>query len=375
MTKKLVTALALTLFTGIANAQSTNPAPYCDGSFDDANGFPVSDAIKSVTIGTLTNNSGGQYAYPHYVFYNNLSVPTLTKSNPISMSITFEVHGAAGYGVWIDLNQNNIFEANEKVAGTNATTWLNISNNTVVTPSFTIPATALNGNTRMRVRIVEDDNYTQTYGAAILPCNASTSANDIMDWGETEDYVVNISGGTTGTKPTAAFSANVVTGKVNNTAITFTDNSTNNPTNRSWTFTPNTVSYQNSTSATSANPIVKFTNIGTYSVKLVVSNAAGTDSIIKSNYITITNNSTAISNIDVSEQIALYPNPAKTTVQISETFKGGNLILTDLVGKVCLKLDAIASSTLDISSLQNGVYIVTILQEGQRFAGKLVVTR
>ncbi|MBS1777609.1 MAG: T9SS type A sorting domain-containing protein [Bacteroidetes bacterium] len=375
MKKKFLVALTLTLFTCAANAQSTNPAPYCDGSFDDANGFPVPDAIKSVTIGTLTNNSGGQYAFPHYVFYNNLSIPTLSKGNSIPMSITFEVNGGSGYGVWIDFNQNNVFEPGEKVAGTTATVWLNMGSNIVVNPMISIPSTALTGNTRMRVRIVEDDNYTQTNGAAILPCNVSNSSTDIMDWGETEDYVVNISGGTTGTKPTAAFSANVVTGKVNNTAITFTDNSTNNPTNRSWTFTPNTVSYQNSTSATSANPVVKFTNIGTYSVKLVVSNAAGTDSIIKSNYITITNNSTAISNIDVSEQIALYPNPAKTTVQISETFKGGNLILTDLVGKVCLKLDAIASSTLDISSLQNGVYIVTILQEGQRFAGKLVVAR
>jgi hypothetical protein len=54
----------------------------------------------------------------------------------------------------------------------------------------TIPATALTGSTRMRVRIVEDDMFTQGSNFNILPCNASTSATDVMDWGETEDYTI-----------------------------------------------------------------------------------------------------------------------------------------------------------------------------------------
>ena len=104
--------------------------------------------------------------------------------------------GSAGYGVWIDYNQNNIFDASEKVSGSTGTGFLNMGPTTSITQSITIPTSALTGTTRMRVRIVEDDNYTGTNGAAILPCNASTSAADVMDWGETEDYTINITSAT-----------------------------------------------------------------------------------------------------------------------------------------------------------------------------------
>lgn len=184
---------------GAAQAQTTNPTPYCDGSFDDAEGFPVADAIKNVTLGTLNHTTGGQSPAPHYMFYNNLAAPTLTAGSTVPMSITFEIHGGTGYGVWIDFNHNNIFEANEKVAGTGATEWMNLGDNVVVTTNITIPANALSGETRMRVRIVEDDEYTATNGVAIQPCNAGTSPRDIMDWGETEDYKVNITGSGGGT--------------------------------------------------------------------------------------------------------------------------------------------------------------------------------
>lgn len=192
--KKPILLLALLTFSYYTQAQSTNPAPYCDASFDDVDGtIPVADQVKSVSMGTLNNVSNAQYAAPHYVYYNNVSVPSFTKGVAYTLGVTFEVHGGCGYGVWIDFNQNSSFEANEKVSGTDAATAMNISNNTVVTQSVTIPSTALAGNTRMRVRIVEDDNYTMgTNGYSIQPCNASTSDTDVMDWGETEDYVVNI---------------------------------------------------------------------------------------------------------------------------------------------------------------------------------------
>ena len=49
------------------------------------------------------------------------------------------------FGVWIDLNQNGVFQAAEFVALTTASTTA------VVTTNITIPTTALNGITRMRV--------------------------------------------------------------------------------------------------------------------------------------------------------------------------------------------------------------------------------
>jgi hypothetical protein len=44
----------------------------------------------------------------------------------------------------------------------------------------------------MRIRVVEDDGYTMAFGPLILPCNVSPLPNDVMDWGETEDYTINL---------------------------------------------------------------------------------------------------------------------------------------------------------------------------------------
>ncbi|MDR3704788.1 MAG: trypsin-like peptidase domain-containing protein [Paludibacteraceae bacterium] len=61
--------------------------------------------------------------------------------------------------------------------------------------------------------------------------------------------------------------------------IAFTDHSAFNITSWKWTFTPSTVAFLNSTSASSQNPVVSFNNPGTYSVKLNVQNSAGKDSV------------------------------------------------------------------------------------------------
>lgn len=180
----------LTISYCSTNAQITSPGNYCAADFDDMQGFPVADAINSVSFGTLNNASNAQFAAPHYVHYNNLSLANFNVGAIYQLSISFDVHGGAGYGVWIDYNHNNTFEANEKVSGTSGSNALNLSSNTVINESVTIPATALTGSTRMRVRIVEDDMFTQGSNFNILPCNASTSATDVMDWGETEDYTI-----------------------------------------------------------------------------------------------------------------------------------------------------------------------------------------
>ncbi len=55
----------------------------------------------------------------------------------------------------------------------------------------------------------------------------------------------------------------------------------NNPTSWLWLFSPNSVSFMYGTSASSQNPIVGFNALGTYSVKLIVCNVSGCDSITK----------------------------------------------------------------------------------------------
>lgn len=180
------------IFSNLIAAQTTNPLPYCNEGFDD--GFmPVNDAIKSISFGTLSNIIYAQSPVPHFMFYNNLPVSIFSPGSSYVFSAVFEVHGGCGYGVWIDYNHNSIFESTEKIVGTTQNTMLDISENTQVSQTIIIPPSALSGTIRMRVRLVEDDIYTMgSNGFSILPCNISTSDTEIMDWGEAEDYLINI---------------------------------------------------------------------------------------------------------------------------------------------------------------------------------------
>lgn len=81
----------------------------------------------------------------------------------------------------------------------------------------------------------------------------------------------------------ANFSGSPTTVIVGNT-VTFTDNSSCNPTSWSWSFPEGTPS-----SSTSQNPTVTYGTVGTYSVTLVSTNASGSDTEMKSNYINVIN--------------------------------------------------------------------------------------
>lgn len=191
MYKKLLLSSISILTIQTAIGQITNPSPYCDAKFDDAQGFWVDDHISRVQFGSLDNQTNGQYAAPHYVFYNNLNVEKFTVGNAYQLKATFEVKGGCGYGIWIDYNKNNVFEDSEKIAGTTGTTILDIGSNISITKNITIPANATPGKTRMRVRLVEDDLFIMN-SSDLKPCNLSTSNEDVMDWGETEDYEIEI---------------------------------------------------------------------------------------------------------------------------------------------------------------------------------------
>jgi len=86
--------------------------------------------------------------------------------------------------------------------------------------------------------------------------------------------------------PVAAFSASSTSPAANST-VTFTDQSANIPTTWQWSFTPNTVVFAGGTDANSQNPQVQFTALGTYSVTLTVTNAYGSNTLVKSNYINV----------------------------------------------------------------------------------------
>lgn len=69
--------------------------------------------------------------------------------------------------------------------------------------------------------------------------------------------------------------------------IQFSDSTLFTPTSWQWTFSPSTVNFVGGTSASSQNPLVKFSTAGYYTVKLKATNANGSDSITKTDYIKV----------------------------------------------------------------------------------------
>lgn len=130
--------------------------------------------IKNVTLGSIDNTT----AAAGYANYTNLSTNLAGGSSAtITLTPGFTSSAYAEYfTVYIDYNQNGLFtdagETVAKVEGTKA-----------VSKAFTIPTTALNGPTRMRVQM--------QYGAyETNPCASYT-------YGGVQDYTVNITGNAT----------------------------------------------------------------------------------------------------------------------------------------------------------------------------------
>jgi len=80
-------------------------------------------------------------------------------------------------------------------------------------------------------------------------------------------------------KPVAAFSASPTSGKAPLTVV-FKDKSTGSPTSWKWSFGDGTVK-------TSQNPTHTYSKVGNYTVKLTVTNAIGSNTITKTNYIKV----------------------------------------------------------------------------------------
>jgi PGF-pre-PGF domain-containing protein len=85
--------------------------------------------------------------------------------------------------------------------------------------------------------------------------------------------------------PTAAFMGTPSSGSAPLT-VAFTDQSTGGPTMWNWSFGDGT--WTNTTNAAARNPTHSYTSAGTWTVNLTVSNTAGTDSVSKTGYITVT---------------------------------------------------------------------------------------
>jgi PKD repeat protein len=120
-----------------------------------------------------------------------------------------------------------------------------------------------------------EENPVHTYNSDGTYTVTLTATNDCGDMTTTQTVVIV-------TPPTAGFSANVTSGCAPLT-VQFNNESSENATSFEWDFPGGDPS-----SSTAENPSVIYTATGTYTVTLTVSNAAGSNSVTQTNYITVT---------------------------------------------------------------------------------------
>jgi hypothetical protein len=129
------------------------------------------ERIGKVVFGTINNTSAGTAGYENFTSLSTNAVRGTSNTITITPTWTSTVY-SEGYAVWIDYNKNGVFtDAGELVWSKTASTT------TPVSGTFTIPATATLGTTRMRVSM--------KYNGVPTSCEA-------FSYGQVEDYTVNI---------------------------------------------------------------------------------------------------------------------------------------------------------------------------------------
>ena len=130
------------------------------------------EKIGKVVFKTINNTSTGTAGYEDFTAISTNVVRGTANTITITPSWTSTKY-KEGYAVWVDYNQDGDFaDAGEKVWTKTASTT------TPVSGSFTVPATALLGSTRMRIQM--------SYNAV------QTSSCVSFAYGQVEDYTINI---------------------------------------------------------------------------------------------------------------------------------------------------------------------------------------
>ena len=170
-------ASLLTSLGGTAPGGGTTPPPtsvtYCASK-----GTNVSyEWIDLVSLGSINRSSGKDAGY-----YDGSALSTSVtagSTQTISYSAGFASTAYTEYWkVYIDYNQDGDFTDSGETVVSRAGT----SSSATLSSSFTVPTTAKSGSTKLRV---------------VMSDNSATTSCGTFSYGETEDYTLNITGGTT----------------------------------------------------------------------------------------------------------------------------------------------------------------------------------
>jgi len=151
----------------------------------------------------------------------------------------------------------------------------NFSTGTISQSSNFTPSGSIDwcGSPNVNCKSIDLTSYVGNYGTHIKFVAANANGNNL--------YLDNINvSGVSSIQPTADFISDTIT--CSNTTVDFYDISQDMPSSWEWTFTGGTP-----LTSTMQNPSISYNAPGTYPVKLKATNSIGSDSIVKTAYITI----------------------------------------------------------------------------------------
>lgn len=286
---KLLSALLIaTILTFTSKAQIHTADPYCT-SLHRYN-YNMIDSMNFESFNFSFGACGSTSTPNIYTYYNRTTLPTVTLG--ARATIKLKMYNVPNeepiyFAVWIDINHNDFFEYREIIME-NSTTIMRAlptvtGDDIWIEKTFTIPTTAELGTTRMRIMRTSDPFsmfYDDFYWA--YPCVEEWEGS----YGCTYDFNLDIVR-PAAVRPIAGFRASATAGTTT-TLFNLTDTSLNTPTSWEWSFTPATVAFVGGTTATSRNPQVQFTAPGTYTARLIASNAIGSDTANRVAYFNVT---------------------------------------------------------------------------------------
>jgi Ig-like domain CHU_C associated/GEVED domain/SprB repeat len=153
------------------------PSGYCAYVVPTSPGV-TGDFISNVTFNTLNNTSGEETDdYEQYPATGSTTT-SVSAGSTYTLTVTTDPGFGQGKGVYIDWNRDAIFDASEAV-------MLSASGTTPVSINVTVPLTAIQGQTKMRVIC--------WFANTATLANACTAGS--IGFGETEDYTITILSG------------------------------------------------------------------------------------------------------------------------------------------------------------------------------------
>ncbi|MFD0862998.1 GEVED domain-containing protein [Sungkyunkwania multivorans] len=154
---------------------TTETPSYCASTFSQA--VDTDEYIDGVTFGTINNQGTGTTNGVGYTDFTNLSTD-VNKGDVYTLTVTVFANYNEYATVWFDWNRDYQFTPDER---TDIGFYADANGNVTRSVDITIPTNAVTGATRMRVT----EQYNENVGG---PCTADHNNN----YGETEDYTINI---------------------------------------------------------------------------------------------------------------------------------------------------------------------------------------